>query len=53
MLRGKLWHVACACGVQQMSAEQVAAFLPLLGLWLTAGLVSGWAVGVLRGRSSR
>jgi hypothetical protein len=31
-----------------MTPEQFSAFLPLLGLWMMAGLASGWLVGGLR-----
>jgi hypothetical protein len=30
-----------------MAPEQFAAWLPALGTWMTAGLVTGWLFGVL------
>jgi hypothetical protein len=33
-----------------MGAEQLVSLLPSLGVWMTAGLVSGWLVGVYQPR---
>jgi uncharacterized membrane protein YqaE (UPF0057 family) len=33
-----------------MSAEQITAFLPVLGVWLSAGLVTGWVAGFFGAR---
>jgi hypothetical protein len=36
-----------------MASEQLIALLPTLGMWMTAGLVSGWLVGMYQSARSR
>jgi hypothetical protein len=31
-----------------MTPEQIAAFMPALGTWMTAGLLTGWLYAYLR-----
>jgi hypothetical protein len=36
-----------------MTPEQLTAFLPTLGTWLIAGLMTGWLAGLLAHASDR
>jgi len=36
-----------------MTGEHLIALMPAFGMWLTAGLVSGWLVGMYQSARSR
>jgi hypothetical protein len=47
------WHDLCVMVGRSMLTEHLIALLPTLGVWMTAGLLSGWLVGMYQSARPR